>query len=121
MALRTLVVMCILLVSCTPRLYRTPRNVTVSPSVGFSGGSGESFHDAVIINGAKSQGEGVAAEYQFISKIFGQRGNGWHLVGQTVIREKNKVVDVIEIQLGQSSERRIYYFDASDFLWRRKK
>lgn len=86
------------------------------PGISFSGGSGESFHDAIVINGARNKTDGVAAEYKYITDIHGQRGSGWSLVGQTVVREKNKIVDVVEIQLKSAMDRRIYYFDVSDFL-----
>ena len=91
------------------------------PAVSYSGGNGESFREAVKINGARNQTDGVAAEYYYISKIHGVRGTDWFLVGQTVVREKNKIVDVVEIQLSSASERRIYYFEVSDFLSKRRK
>ena len=90
------------------------------PGISYSGGSGDSFHEAVIINGARDKSAGIAAEYQFISEKHGARGTGWFLVGQTVIREKNKIVDVIEIHLGDTNDRRIFYFDVSDFLGKRR-
>ena len=121
MAVRIVIVVCILLLGCTPRQYvKKVKKRQVVSEVVLSGGSGESFQEAVIITGTKNQSESVDAEYQFISKIHGQRGIGWHLVGQTVIREKNKIADVIEIQLRDSSDRRIYYFDVTDFLGKRK-
>jgi len=89
--------------------------------ISYTGGNGDTFHDAVIINGAQDKSAGVAAEYSYISEKHGVRGTGWLLVGQTVIREKNKIVDVIEIQLGDnSSDRRIFYFDVSDFIGKRR-
>lgn len=91
------------------------------PGISYTGGNGDTFHDAVIINGARDKSAGVAAEYRYISNKHGERGSGWYLVGQTVIREKNKIVDVIEIQLGEdSSNRRIFYFDVGDFLGKRR-
>jgi hypothetical protein len=99
---------------------KLPENAAIPARITFSGGSGESFHDAVIILGARDKTEGVAAEYKYISDKYGRRGVEWLLVGQTVIREKNKIVDVIEIELNNSSERRIYYFDVGDFLGKRR-
>lgn len=85
----------------------------------YTGGNGESFHNAIIISGAKSKSEGAAAEYNYISEKYGTRGEGWLLVGQTVIRERNKIVDVIEIQVDSEMNRRIFYFDVSEFLLKR--
>jgi hypothetical protein len=105
----------LVIVSCTP-----PQSTRQSSGVMFTGGSGGSFNEAVVISGVTNKSEGVASEYTFISKIHGKRGEGWHLVGQTLVREKNKVVDVVEIQLGSDSDRRIYYFDVSGFLGLRR-
>ena len=115
MLMRAIVVICMLVISCTPR-----QSTKGAGGVNFTGGNGESFHEAVTIAGAKSKSEGVAAEYKYITNLHGKRGTEWQLVGQTVIREKNKIVDVVEIQLGSVSDRRIYYFDVSDFLGRRR-
>jgi hypothetical protein len=115
MLLRAIVVIGVLVLSCTPR-----RATIADSAVKYSGGTGESFHDAVVITGAANKSSGVSGEYTYISKFHGRRGEGWQLVGQTVIHEKNKVVDVVEIQLGSVSDRRIYYFDVSDFLGRRR-
>ena len=112
---RIVVMAVFLLLSCAPR------QASKGPSgINYAGGSGESFHEAIVISGAKSKGEGIAAEYKYISGKHGSRGDGWLLVGQTLIREKNKIVDVLEIQLGNSPDRRIYYFEVSDFLGKRR-
>jgi len=100
------------------RISKTPEHI---PGISYSGGDGESFHEAIKINGARDKTTGVAAEYSYISTKYGARGTGWFLVGQTVIREKNKIVDVVEIQLGNNpSDRRIFYFDVSDFLGKKR-
>ncbi|MCX7726087.1 MAG: hypothetical protein N2053_04485 [Chitinispirillaceae bacterium] len=87
-----------------------------SPSVVYSGGNGESFQEAVIITGVKSKGELINAEYEFISKKYGTRGKGWLLVGQTLIQEKNRVFDVIEILVYGLNGEKILYFDVTDFM-----
>ncbi len=115
MVLRIIAVLAIFTIACIqPRAVKS----TETPSAGitYSGGDGESFSSAIVITGARSKSEGIAAEYKYISNKYGARGSGWLLVGQTVIREKNKIVDVVEIQLADSTERRIFYFDVSDFI-----
>ncbi|MBN1758084.1 MAG: hypothetical protein JW863_07200 [Chitinispirillaceae bacterium] len=122
MAVRFLLVLCMVFFSsCIQRNFvgKSKEHEMLS-SITYSGGSGESVSEAVVINGAKNQHDGVAAEYHFIAQKHGQRGSAWYLIGQTVVREKNKIIDVVEIKLGSSSGQRIYYFDASDFLWNRK-
>lgn len=121
MLLRLLLLSLLLLASCvsrnTVKLTKSPAN---PPGISYSGGSGESFHDAVEINGARDKSSGVSAEYNFISEKHGIRGTDWYLVGQTVIREKNKIVDVVEIQVQNTSDRRIFYFDVSGFLGKKE-
>ena len=123
MAVRIIVLMaCIVSFSCIQRGFvgKSKEREIVS-SITYSGGTGESPAEAIVINGARNQGDGVAAEYQFIARKHGPRSTGWHLVGQTAVREKNKIIDVVEIELmGGGEGRRIYYFDASKFLGKRK-
>ena len=121
MIARVLIVVSILILlpGCTNRQTANGKKENADPPISritYTGGTGESFTEAVKIGGVRNQAEGIAAEYKFISDKHGPRGTGWFLVGQTVIREKNKIVDVIEIQLGDSPDRRIYYFEASEFL-----
>ncbi len=106
-----------LVYSCTPRqaAYDLGK-MDLSSSISYSGDKGESFHDAVVMTGIKNQREGIAAEYRYISDMHGQRGQDWFLVGQTMIQDRNKVVDVVEIQLNNPSDRRLIYFDATNFL-----
>jgi hypothetical protein len=121
MVLRCLLIAVVMLLGCSgSQSLRSGRYSEKPPAVSYSGGTGDSFHEAVKINGARNQSDGVAAEYYFITKIHGMRGTDWFLVGQTVVREKNKIVDVVEIQLKSADDRRIYYFDASDFLSNRR-
>ena len=116
-----LAVICILLYSCSPR---QPLNsfsaMDQSPSVSFSQDKGESFHDAVVVNGARSQREAIAAEHRYISDKHGQRGQDWFLVGQTIIQDQRKVVDVIEIQLANTVDRKLIYFDATSYMMNKR-
>lgn len=86
----------------------------------FSNGSGDSYEDAVVITGVHKQHEGFEAEYSYISQKHGIKNQDWRIVGQTIIREKNSVFDLIEISLSSDSDRRIYYFDVTAFPWKRK-
>jgi hypothetical protein len=69
-----------------------------------------------VVNGVKTQREGLFAEHQYITNLHGQRGQDWFLVGQTIIHDQNKIVDVVEIQLNKSADRKLFYFDATSFL-----
>jgi hypothetical protein len=123
MFLRILMVVCFLLMGgCNSRnTVNIPKVTEIPPGISFSGGSGESFHDAIKITGARDKSSGIAAEYKYISDKQGARGTDWFLVGQTVIREKSLIVDVIEIQLKKDTDRRIFYFDVSDFMIKKQR
>ena len=73
----------------------------------------------MVITGVHKQHEGLDAEYSFISKIHGLKNRDWRVVGQTIVREKGSIFDVIEITLGSDSDRRIYYFDVTAFPGRK--
>jgi hypothetical protein len=121
MFLRMLMMVGIIALGCSSRnSIKVPKTPQIQPGISFSGGSGESFHDAVKITGVRDKSSGIEAEYKYISDKHGLRGIGWFLVEQTVIREKNKIVDIIEIELKTESDRRIFYFDVSDFMGKRK-
>lgn len=114
-----LVLIAVVLYSCSPRQAINSNSIgDIASNCSFSTDKGESFHDAVVVNGVKSQREGLAAEYRYISDLHGRRGQDWFLVGQTVISDQKKVVDVVEIQLNSPADRRVIYFDATSFLLR---
>ncbi|MCX7725845.1 MAG: hypothetical protein N2053_03235 [Chitinispirillaceae bacterium] len=102
---------------CTPP-QQSIKSSDIVPEIAASAtyeGKGASFHEPVVVKGVNSHKEGIAAEYRYISDIHGKRGEDWFLVGQTLIKQENKVVDVVEIQLN-TNERKIIFFDATDFI-----
>ena len=111
-----LLVICVAFYSCTTRQTIDTGSTMEVASATFSNDKGESFNNAVVVGGVKNQREGVAAEYRYITDLHGQRGQDWFLVGQTVISNNNKIVDVVEIQLGDPMDRKLYFFDATAFL-----
>ena len=110
-------IIAIALFSCSPRPTITSRAVgQISSACTYSNDSGESFETPVRIAGIESPHEAMAAEYRYITNRFGTRGKDWYLMRQTLLTEGNKIVDVVEIQLHNSSQSRCVYFDASNFL-----
>lgn len=99
---------------------KTEQKYEIPGRIQFSGGSGDSFEDAVVITGVHKQHEGLNAEYSYIGQKYGIKNKDWRVVGQTIIREKESIFDVIEISLGTDSDRRIYYFDVTAFPWKKK-
>lgn len=110
----------IILISCVGRQtveLRTQQKYVSQISI--HGGSGESVEDAAVISRVSKQTEVMDAEYEFISKKHGPKYKGWRLTEQTIVQEKNKTYDIIEIQLIPSSEKKIYYFNVSAFPWKK--
>lgn len=91
-----------------------------APKISYSETSGDSYNEAIKITGAQKQSQGVEAEYSWISSKHGIKDKDWRIVGQVKIQEEGKLYDVIEISLSSDSDRRIYYFDVSDFSWKRE-
>lgn len=111
------IVCAVAIFSCAPRQALTvDSNNNYAGAVSFSEGNGASFHDAVLVNGVSSPAEGIAAEHRYISTLHGQRGQDWFLVGQTLVQEQNRIVDVVEIQLNDPGNRKVIFFDASGYM-----
>jgi hypothetical protein len=77
--------------------------------------NGLSFDDAVIINNASTHFEGIDAEYNFISKKYGNREVDWKLKKQTLIEQAGRFFDQIEIILKNGLEISLY-FDITEFF-----
>lgn len=118
--LQLLAVAALLLAGCAGKASRGGEQTTISSKVQFVGGTGESTYDAVIINGIDKQSEGLDAEYHYISQKHGIKNKDWSVIGQTIVKEKDKIFDVIEIRLGGGDGQRIYYFDVTSFPWKKK-
>jgi hypothetical protein len=100
--------------------HSTAKNKTPLSLITFTGGNGESGDSAIVIGGVEKQSEGVEAEYQYLSKLYGEKGKGWRVDGQTITKEEKKIFDVLEITVLPAQQKRIYYFDVSKFPWKRK-
>jgi len=84
----------------------------------FTGGDGSSKENAIKIDGAKSGSEGIPAEYIYISKKHGNRDVDWKLQGQSLLGDKGKSYDFVEIEIQESKTIVGYYFDITDFFGR---
>jgi hypothetical protein len=86
----------------------------------YTGGNGDSYESAVIIRRARDQRVGVAAEYQFINRIYGPQDKKWKIVEQALGNEGDKVYDMVKFELHASGETKIMYFDVTSFAKKRK-
>ncbi len=98
--------------------YEIADSLITNGKIKFTGGDGSSEKNAIVIDGARSGREGVPAEYIFISKKHGNRERDWKLHGQSLLGEKGKSVDFIEIEILETKNIVGYYFDITDFFGR---
>jgi hypothetical protein len=102
----------LIVVSCTNRSIIN-NNTSLDANFSMVPDSG-SFHEAVVVYSAESPKGLFTAEYQYISDLYGQRGSDWFLMSQTIVREKDKIVDVVEIKGKKPFEQNVIFFDVTN-------
>jgi hypothetical protein len=70
---------------------------------------------AVVIQGATGSRDGIAAEYAYLEKQFGQRNVDWKLKRQSLRHHQGKHYDLMEIILKDGSPKEIL-FDITGFF-----
>lgn len=90
-------------------------NLIYKGYITFSNNNGESIDDAIIIRNAKTDLEGIDAEYYYLEKRFGKRGTDWNLDQQSLVNEDGANYDAMDITLSDGSKQTIY-FDITDFF-----
>lgn len=88
-----------------------------SGTISYAGGDGSSPARAVVILGASGSGEGVPAEYLWIARQLGIPGRDWQRGQQALIKEGDRRMDAITVEVADSGSR-TYYFDISDFFFK---
>ena len=82
----------------------------------YAGGDGSTPQKAVLIQGVNSNRQGVQAEYEYLRRIFGERGKEWELKNQSVFqREDGSHIDKITVIKSPKEEETIY-FDVSNLF-----
>jgi hypothetical protein len=84
----------------------------------FSGGSGDSYETAIIIKGTqynKKTEDAVAAEYDYISGMYGKKDKDWIVEEQSMVQEKGKVYDMVRSKILSNGKMHFFYFDISFF------
>ncbi len=103
------------IVNSTPGLLRCDDDADefVCPT-----GSGESMETAVEIRGIPAA-RGIAAEYQYLTAMYGQADYDWEMSMHTLMESQNdrRKFDRIRIQLRNGVEIETY-FDITDFYGR---
>lgn len=85
------------------------------PKIFFTGGPGDTTATAVVISGAPNSRVGIDAEYYYLGKKFGQRNVDWRLKRQSVLQEKGKVYDCMEMIMKDGSKKTVF-FDITEFF-----
>jgi hypothetical protein len=84
------------------------------PEIKFTGGSGDSPKNAVVIQNVENHRAGVAAEYLYLQQNFGVRDLDWRLVMQALL-EGDRPLDRVTIELADGTQKDVY-FDVSEFF-----
>ena len=83
--------------------------------VTYEGGDGKSIRNLIIIKNAENELNGVASEYDYISKIYGEKTIGWKLINQATSDFNKRKLDIITIQTIPQNEKISLYFDITEF------
>lgn len=81
----------------------------------YAGGDGKTTETSIVIKNAGNERNGIAAEYDYISKKHGKKFTDWKPVGQSTNTINGKNYDVINIVTLPMNEPIAYYFDITDF------
>ncbi len=85
----------------------------------FSGGTGDSYETAIILRGTqgmRKQEEAVAAEYDYISGLYGKKDKEWIVEEQSTIKENDKTYDMVRVKIVTNGKMHFFYFDITYFI-----
>jgi hypothetical protein len=88
------------------------------PPVRLEGGPGDSEAHAFIIKGAPDGVAASRAEYQYLTRHFGQPDVAWRLVKDDLLQTDTQTFEVLTIILADRTQRTIY-FDITGFFGKR--
>jgi hypothetical protein len=84
----------------------------------YSGGGGDSYETAIIIKGTpkiKKTEFAVAAEYDYISGLYGKKDKEWIVEEQSMVQEKDRVYDMVRVKILSNAKMHFFYFDITYF------
>lgn len=83
----------------------------------FTGGDGSSTKNAVVIEGASGESDGVASEYACLAAVYGprQKSGGWTLLGQSLLGDSGRSYDLMEVKLPSGKIIKVF-FDITDYF-----
>ena len=84
----------------------------------YSGGTGASYETAIVIRGNqynKKPETAIAAEYDYISGLYGKKDKEWVVEEQSSGYEKGKVYDMVRAKILSNGKMHFFYFDITYF------
>jgi hypothetical protein len=113
---------CVLLVFCACLSRQTvkvtdPDNAKKG-QVSFTGGTGDSYETAIVVKGNQYNRKpetAVAAEYEYISGMYGKKDKEWKVEEQSLGQEKDKTYDMVNVKILSTGKTHFFYFDISFF------
>ena len=101
------------LLSLIRGFFRRDTNPFAMPRVWYEGGDGSTIDQAIIVRGAESDLEGVAATFGWMHEQLGPKDEGWRLVSHSTGERGLRKIDTFNVIL-QDGEPRHFYFDVSE-------
>lgn len=108
--------LCACLARETVKVNENPAKKSHSLTAG--GGNGTSYDSAVVLTGGNNLSAAVEGEYDFLSKLFGEKDKDWKVSEQTTVTENNKNYNMLQVEIFKTNEKHFYYFDVT---WYTKK
>jgi hypothetical protein len=94
-------------------IFRLPQDVVAKPKpppLAFSGGTGDTAADAVIIHNAPDYVAIVAGEYKYLRKKFGNEDRaGWRIAEKEVYQHNNKAYDRLRLEFPRGVNRYVFF------------
>ena len=101
--------------SCSTPKNKVADQITLSNNVIIRGGDGSSFEKAKIVI-AKNSRDGIASEYEYLGRKYGEMQQDWILIKQSLHHNKDKPFDVLRIKLIKENKEMDVYFEISSFF-----
>lgn len=86
----------------------------IKDTFSFEKDSDDTIKGAVVIR-APDHEMGIAAEYQYLTEKFGQRGVNWELEGQALLEYNGRPYDELRIKLSDGNKKTVI-FDLTEFF-----
>ena len=101
------------LLSFVRGLFHDNTNPFTLPHVWYEGGDGSTIDDAIIVRGAGSDLEGVAATFGWMHEHLGAKDDSWQLISHSSGGRGARQIDTFNIVL-RGGTAKLVYFDVTE-------